>query len=59
MRKPLVKKLPDIVRQVQASHPETPVEVWAFDEHRVGLRSIRRRVWARRGSNPLAPVHDR
>ena len=31
-----------------------PVEVWAFDEHRLGLKPLIRRVWARRGRRPLA-----
>ena len=31
-----------------------PVEVWAFDEHRLGLKPLIRRVWARRGRRPVA-----
>jgi len=34
--------------------PERPVEVWAFDEHRLGLKPISRRVWAKTGERPLA-----
>jgi len=30
------------------------VEVWAFDEHRLGLKPLIRRVWARRGQRPVA-----
>jgi transposase len=33
--------------------------VWAFDEHRVGLKPILRRVWAPKGQRPIAPVHPR
>jgi hypothetical protein len=33
--------------------------VWAEDEHRVGLKPILRRVWARRGSRPRAVVRPR
>lgn len=36
--------------------PEEQVEVWALDEHRVGLQPIVRRVWAPRGQRPRAPV---
>lgn len=54
-----LKKLPQIVRQVQAEHPGVSVQLWAFDEHRIGLKSIRRRVWARRGHRPIAIVRDR
>ena len=35
------------------------VELWAEDEHRVGLKPLVRRVWAKRGSRPLVPVHHR
>lgn len=36
--------------------PEEVVEVWAMDEHRVGLQPILRRVWAPKGQRPRAPV---
>lgn len=35
------------------------VEVWANDEHRIGLKPILRRVWARRGQRPVVPVKHR
>ncbi len=38
----------------RAERPGRPVEVWAFDEHRLGLKPIVRRVWARRGRRPVA-----
>jgi transposase len=47
------------VRQVQAEHPGVPVHLWAFDEHRIGLKPIRRRVWVRRGSQPVTIVQHR
>ena len=34
--------------------PGRPVEVWAFDEHRLGLKPLTRRVWAKIGQRPLA-----
>ncbi len=34
--------------------PERPVEVWAFDEHRLGLKPVSRQIWAKRGERPLA-----
>src|SRR3954462_12666529 len=37
----------------------TRVQVWAFDEHRAGLKPVIRRVWARRGQRPLALGHHR
>ena len=36
--------------------PDEAVELWAMDEHRVGLQPILRRVWAPRGQRPRAPV---
>jgi len=51
--------LTSLVRQVQAEHPERRIEVWAGDEHRLGLKPILRRVWARRGQQPIAVVWHR
>ena len=42
-----------------AQHPDTPVEVWATDEHRIGLKPIIRRVWAPKGQRPIALGHHR
>src|SRR5215204_7187504 len=40
------KKLEQAVAEARAQHPDTPIEVWATDEHRIGLKPILRRVWA-------------
>lgn len=32
------------------------VELWAMDEHRVGLKPILRKVWAKRGKRPIAVI---
>src|SRR5215213_8485253 len=42
------KKLDEAVARAAAEHPGRPVEVWAEDEHRLGLKPVRRRVWAPR-----------
>ncbi|WP_236823756.1 IS630 family transposase [Blastochloris viridis] len=42
-----------------SAHPGIPVEVWASDEHRLGLKPIRRRVWAPAGERPIALGHHR
>jgi hypothetical protein len=47
------------VSAIHAAHPSAAVEVWAMDEHRVGLRPILRRVWAPRGQRPVATVRPR
>lgn len=36
-----------------------PVELWAFDEHRLGLKPILRRVWAPRGERPKGRARPR
>lgn len=35
------------------------MEVWAEDEHRIGLKPILRRVWCKRGRRPLITVQPR
>jgi hypothetical protein len=44
---------------VQEAHPGAVVEVWATDEHRIGLKPILRRVWAPRGKRPVVVIHPR
>jgi transposase len=53
------KKLDEAVAQAKAARPERPVEVWAEDERRLGLRPVRRRVWAPIGERPTALGHHR
>src|SRR5919107_191384 len=55
----LQKKLEQAVAEARAKHPDKPVEVWATDEHRIGLKPILRRVWAPRGQRPTALGHHR
>jgi len=38
-----------VVKETKAKYPNRQVEVFAFDEHRVGLQPILRRVWAKKG----------
>lgn len=44
---------------MRAAHPSAPIQVWAEDEHRLGLLPVLRRVWAPRGQRPTAPVRRR
>ena len=39
--------------------PGRTVEVWAFDEHRLGLKPVLRRQWAPKGQRPVAVVRHR
>ena len=43
------------VEALQEQYPEAKVEVWAFDEHRLGLKSILRKVWSLLGERVTAP----
>jgi hypothetical protein len=54
--KPHLKKLPEQEATLVAQHPQSQIEVWAFDEHRLGLKPILRRIWAKRGQRVIAPI---
>jgi DDE superfamily endonuclease len=47
------------VDEHRRDEPARSVEVWAFDEHRVGLKPILRRQWAPKGQRPIAPGQHR
>ncbi|HET8852010.1 MAG TPA: IS630 family transposase [Ktedonobacteraceae bacterium] len=44
---------------IQQQYPHRPVELWAMDEHRIGLKPILRRVWALKGTPVRAVVAPR
>jgi len=46
--------LPERKHELEASYPGVEVEVWATDEHRVGLKPILKKVWSRVGERPVA-----
>src|SRR4051812_41009543 len=54
-----LKKLEQAVAEERAQHPDKPIEVWATDEHRIGLKPILCRVWAPKGQRPIALGHHR
>ena len=47
------------MRERRERRPKRKVEVWAFDEHRLGLRPVLRRQWAPKGQRPVAVGHPR
>jgi DDE superfamily endonuclease len=47
------------VDEYREAEPGRPVEVWAFDEHRLGLRPVLRRQWAPKGQRPIAVGRQR
>lgn len=53
------EKLADAVAEEAAKHPGKKVEVFATDEHRIGLKPVTRRVWAPVGERPIAYGHHR
>jgi len=55
----LIQNLPLQVRKLEENYPEAEIELWFFDEHRVGLKPILRKVWAAMGSRPTAVVSHR
>jgi transposase len=52
-------KVADIVAEEAARHPDTPIETFATDEHRIGLKPVTRRVWAPVGKRPISHGHHR
>src|SRR5262249_39695538 len=55
----LQKNVRPLLRQVATAFPQAKVEVWAMDEHRIGLKPLLRRIWAPIGQRPVAHVHQR
>jgi hypothetical protein len=51
--------LPLKIKTVQQQDPEAEIDVWFFDEHRVGLKPILRKVWSKIGERPTAIVSHR
>jgi transposase len=52
-------RLRPLLREVATAFPHSIVEVWATDEHRIGLKPILQKVWCVDGQRPLAPVQHR
>lgn len=53
------QNLPIIVQELQRQNPHATIEVWSFDEHRLGLKPIIRRIWAPIGQKPIAVIEHR
>src|SRR5258707_11674407 len=48
-----------LLRQVATAFPQASVELWAVDEHRIGLKPILRKVSTLAGQRPIAPLEQR
>ncbi len=53
------QQLRPLLREVAQAFPHAGVELWAVDEHRIGLKPILRKVWTLPGQRPSAPVEHR
>jgi transposase len=47
------------VAKLKEAYPTAKVQLWCEDEHRLGLKSILRKVWSPVGERPLVKVHQR
>ena len=52
-------RLRPLLREVAAAFPHSTVELWAVDEHRIGLKPILHKAWCVDGQRPSAPVQHR
>jgi transposase len=48
-----------LVQAVAMAFPQASVELWATDEHRIGLKPLLRRAWTPAGPRPRAVVQHR
>jgi transposase len=48
-----------LLRAVATAFPHAQIELWAVDEHRIGLKPILHKVWCFDGQRPIAPVQHR
>jgi transposase len=53
------QQLRPLLRAVATAFPHASVELWAVDEHRIGLKPLLRKVWTLPGQRPSAPVEHR
>ena len=51
------KKLAAEAQKVQQEYPDATVEIWAEDEHRIGLQPVTRQIWVEAGEVPTAVVN--
>jgi hypothetical protein len=55
----LEKKIATEVEELKAKYPEAEIQLWAEDEHRLGLKPVLRRVYVPEGETPIADVNWR
>jgi hypothetical protein len=47
------------VEQLRQQYPKAEIQLWAMDEHRVGLKPVLRRIWVPWWEKPIAKVQWR
>lgn len=47
------------VEQLRQQYPQAEIQLWAMDEHRIGLKPVLRRIWVPWWENPIAKVQWR
>lgn len=45
------------VQQIKQTQPDGDMEVWAMDEHRLGLKPVIRRIWVDEFALPITNVN--
>ncbi len=50
------KKLPSKLKKIEEKHPNSTVELWTEEEHRIGLKPIYRKVWVSWEDVPTAKI---
>ena len=53
------RHLRPLLREVATAFPQATVELWAVDEHRIGLKPILNKVWIATASAPSLPSQHR
>jgi hypothetical protein len=53
------ENLPLKVKEVKEKYTGAEIELWFFDEHRIGLKPIIKKVWGQMGERPKAVVSHR
>jgi transposase len=48
-----------LLRQVATAFPHSKVELWAVDEHRIGLKPLVHKIWTLGDQRPITPVEHR
>ena len=54
-----INKFPEKVQKIAEKYPDEQLDVWFFDEHRIGLKPILKKVWSKIGKRPIVVGNHR